>query len=1386
MARGGGKTGSSIGGERMRKMFCLRVVGIVFTILFIISPSLLFAGQMGGEDTTMMEMTHNLADSEEGRWEPVTVDAGQIDFISLVLDTLGLPAISYYDTINQDLRFAQWTGTDWQKETVDSAGNVGLTTSLAFDTSGNPAIAYYDLDSYLLKYAHWNGETWDIGTVENVGSAGMYGGYCYRITLKFDSLGYPAIAYYTGEPDWDLKYAHYDGLNWNTEVVHDDRSHGGWGRIASLAFDGVGRPAIAFRDPTHGIYYAHWDGSVWATERIDTGYGTGAHASLEFDSYGNPAIAYNWQEVFEGPTVLKYAYFDNYEWHLQDVCEESFQPSLAFSPSAFPAISYYDRTFTRLNYTLFDGSTWIHETIDTDVGERFSSLVFDSDGIPSVCYISQTTGELRYATRQPTRVWTVDDDLIDFPDADFIRIQDAVDAAGTGDVINVYPGTYIENVVVEKSIKIESVAGPQVTTVQPLISESWSWVFLIKADHVTVSGFTVSDNTLGSGIKTAGDSVNPVEGCRINSNIVANNRYGINLAYSDSTIVSDNDVTLNDWYAILVYRSSGNTISNNRVVDNIGTSATALGVSLMYSSSSNLVSENYVSNNDGGIWLFESCTGNEIMKNQVEKCYIGMRLATTSSANTLTENTLEDNAWGLDIVDSSDNTIYLNNFINSGASSNSANFWNSPEAIAYNYGGRTYTNYLGNYWSDYEGVDANGDGIGDTPHLMDFESDYYPLMLPFENYLTTNQPPLAEFTYTPLKPLIGELVTFDASSSEDRDGQIALYRWNFSDGTIYEGTDKEQVSHSFSPLEPQFYTVTLTVWDDEGASASKSKSVFISGEWSFAIVTDIHMGYTKPDYGANGYDDRTGGPSEDYFLTERLRGIVSWINNHPEIHFVVVLGDIADTAEYSEFLTARDILNGLDVPYIPLIGNHDVWPYTQPDGSIYFDLRFMIPDHYYADHYYGEQYFEEVFWNTPMSRPNTDLINHLFGNSWERQMRQQPNNNQYSLQNYAWTYRGIKFLALDFVDRSRHSGGPELHKETATWLRIKLEQDESTILLSHHPILLSGFDFGYSEAEDLNTIFDEKKSNILSSFAGHNHRNRIVPSSQNLGFGIPVVTTEAICRESQVWPQPIVGRTGNNIRLVTFQEGEPPDYESFHNIGDETEDIVTLWNLLRLKSPADLIITDPDGITFSKWTGDVPGMHYFEFDLDYDGKSDDVVVIEERKVGDYIVSVVPDSSASSTDIYTLEVMRKDAVLTLAENVQICDIPEQPYIVRVTDKDMVHIISARIDLSPDTLNLQSEGKWVTAYIELPAGHGYSVSDIDLDTILLNGQVQAESWPCAIGDYDEDGVPDLMVKFDRALVCALLDVGEQVTITISGRLLDGRLFEGTDMIRVIRIE
>jgi len=109
------------------------------------------------------------------------------------------------------------------------------------------------------------------------------------------------------------------------------------------------------------------------------------------------------------------------------------------------------------------------------------------------------------------------------------------------------------------------------------------------------------------------------------------------------------------------------------------------------------------------------------------------------------------------------------------------------------------------------------------------------------------------------------------------------------------------------------------------------------------------------------------------------------------------------------------------------------------------------------------------------------------------------------------------------------------------------------------------------------------------------------------------------------------------------------------------------------------------------------------------------------------------------------------------------------------------ISAAIDLKPDTLNLGSKGEWITCYIELPGDH--DVNTIDVATVKLNGVVPAEAKPIEIGDYDGDGIADLMVKFDRSSVEEILEVGDEVEVIVTGELADGTSFEGTDTIRVI---
>jgi len=108
------------------------------------------------------------------------------------------------------------------------------------------------------------------------------------------------------------------------------------------------------------------------------------------------------------------------------------------------------------------------------------------------------------------------------------------------------------------------------------------------------------------------------------------------------------------------------------------------------------------------------------------------------------------------------------------------------------------------------------------------------------------------------------------------------------------------------------------------------------------------------------------------------------------------------------------------------------------------------------------------------------------------------------------------------------------------------------------------------------------------------------------------------------------------------------------------------------------------------------------------------------------------------------------------------------------------VSAIIDIHPETLNLESRGRWITCLIKLP--EGYDVADIDIGSIRLNGVVPAEEWSPTIGDHDHKGISHLMVKFSRLAVQAIISVGE-VELTVTG-LVNSTPFEGKDTIRVIK--
>ena len=147
-------------------------------------------------------------------------------------------------------------------------------------------------------------------------------------------------------------------------------------------------------------------------------------------------------------------------------------------------------------------------------------------------------------------------------------IQGAVDLAAAGDTVDVGPGTYVENVVVDRPLTLqgagsESVLLPAVSNPScsggSLCGGAASTLILVEADDVTITGLLLEGDNPGlkSGVMVRGADVDARNG------IITNHLLGV---YQRLTV---SEVDVRDVYLRGIYASSGGsfTFTDNRVAN---------------------------------------------------------------------------------------------------------------------------------------------------------------------------------------------------------------------------------------------------------------------------------------------------------------------------------------------------------------------------------------------------------------------------------------------------------------------------------------------------------------------------------------------------------------------------------------------------------------------------------------------------------------------------------------------------------------------------------------------------------------------------------------------------------------------------------------------------
>ena len=239
----------------------------------------------------------------------------------------------------------------------------------------------------------------------------------------------------------------------------------------------------------------------------------------------------------------------------------------------------------------------------------------------------------------------VDDDNTEGPwdgtqEHPYQYIQDGIDAANDDDTVFVYQGSYYENIVIEKGVKV---IGEEASHTIIRGSGSEYAVSFKYAEYAELQKFTIEN------IEGGGYSYNGIHVCAYSNNIVISEniivqqgwRDGIHVWISDNIMITNN-IICNKAYGIQIRCSDDCVISGNIIQDNDDEEYGA-GIYL-FDAQRTLISGNLITDNVRyGIEVCRGSQNTEIIGNDIRENGIGVRFMSDSIKNTITRNNLVDN-----------------------------------------------------------------------------------------------------------------------------------------------------------------------------------------------------------------------------------------------------------------------------------------------------------------------------------------------------------------------------------------------------------------------------------------------------------------------------------------------------------------------------------------------------------------------------------------------------------------------------------------------------------------------------------------------------------------------------------------------------------------------
>lgn len=249
-------------------------------------------------------------------------------------------------------------------------------------------------------------------------------------------------------------------------------------------------------------------------------------------------------------------------------------------------------------------------------------------------------------------------------------------------------------------------------------------------------------------------------------------------------------------------------------------------------------------------------------------------------------------------------------------------------------------------------------------------------------------------------------------------------------------------------------------------------------------------------------------------------------------------------------------------------------------------------------------------------------------------------------------------------------------------------------------------------------------------------------------------------------------RFGNNAITAHVSQESGHSYYDFQVVQTRFPHQLVFLGL----SPINLQVQSPSGSIFKKGQVLPEGVFYYEADFDGDGDLEDEIIIQNPEVGNYQVSVTPESGASPTETYSLAAIQHDITSYLARNIQVNSIPSSPYLFASTalPPDV-----AKTEVIPSTWYFS----WLsstTGTVRYRIGNlptGYDASKIVASSIRLNGYLPVYGAARVLSSAAGFSGNVLEVAFNR--VEALRSIENPVpsqkrTVCLTGNFNDGKKF------------